>query len=459
MKLTHSLVVFFIFIFLVKLNAQNYGLDNANSQLFSKYRIPDTKLNLFSLGSSLSFNSQKHNEVNNSDSYNSYNSSFYFYFNPRYFILQETDKNYLSLNAILNSGYGHSSYKSQYSSNEFINTDKRNQYNTRINSNFDFNIYLNKSSFFYSVGSDILVDLTDTKEVKSNNGVSSDIYLSNKSQSYNFNFGFGFGKIRDVTPIVSAIRFQERLKQLNLLNTNLSDKTIEDLAQQFSRRVYYGQIYDRPEKYFWDGIEKTLMDDGVSFQGLNLYADSYLKETLNEVRFLRREGFWTGINAKINYNNNYSSRSQNGFILNEQLFTLANFYAEYSHQLNLKSQINFKLSLSGGPNVLNNPSVSQKYSISASAGYNYELTDRLLISSIDQFDLSFYNSAVQEKTLNNQFSIGLNYFIEDNISLNANYSWYYEVNKRYVNPGQKIDTNSHNINIGFTYYFNKALVI
>ncbi len=458
MKLKLSLFIFIIFIFLVKVNAQNYGLDNANPQLFSKYRIPDTKLNLYSLGSGLSFNTNKYNEVNSTDLNNYYHSSFSFNINPRYYILQETDKSYLKINALFSGGYGHYFSKNQSSSSEFINTNKRNQYSVNINSSFDLNNYLNRSSFYYSIGSDILVNITDTKQNNSNNGTSYDIYQSNKSQSYNFNFGFGLGKIRDVTPVVSAIRFQERLKQLNLLNTNLSDKTIEDIAQQFSRHVYYGQVYDRPEKYFWDGIDKTLQNDGVSLQGLNLYADSYLKETLNEIRFLRQEGFWMGINAEVNYQNYYSNQSLNGYTLDEELFALANFYAEYSHQLNLKSQLNFKFSISGGPDVLNNPSIRQKYLMSADVGYHYELTDRLLISSTEQFDLTFYNSTIQGKNLSNQLSIGINYFIEDNLTLNANYSWYYSVYKNSIYSDQQMNTNSHNLNIGFTYYFSKALI-
>ena len=104
--------------------------------------------------------------------------------------------------------------------------------------------------------------------------------------------------MRNVTPVASAIRFQERLKQVNMLNSDLSDNTIEDLAQQFYKQPYYSIVHERPDKYFWQDVEKTLPNDGVSLKDLNMYADAYLRESVNEVRFFRNEGFMAGVNLR-----------------------------------------------------------------------------------------------------------------------------------------------------------------
>jgi hypothetical protein len=48
-----------------------------------------------------------------------------------------------------------------------------------------------------------------------------------------------------------------------MLNNDLSEKTIEDLAQQFYKHSYYSTVHERPDKYFWQDIEKTLSNDGI----------------------------------------------------------------------------------------------------------------------------------------------------------------------------------------------------
>ena len=299
--------------------------------------------------------------------------------------------------------------------------------------------------------------MTDNKGTNIKNGDNLSTYTGSKLQSYNFSIGTGFGKLRNVTPVVSAIRFQERLKQLNLIKADLPDNVIENLARQFSRRVYYFQVHNRAEKYFWKDIENTLTNNGISLDGLNMFADAYLRESINELRFLREEGFMTGLNFQFNYQNMYNA-FRNDKHLQEQFYTFANIYFNYSHQLNLNSEIFAKVSFTGGPNVLKNPSVKQQYYFTSEIGYNYELTDRLVAAFDESFSLTFQNSSVQQKILSNQLSLSLNYFIEDNLSFNAFYTWYYIRYKDYILVFPE-SSNQHQISAGFTYYFNRAIMI
>jgi len=456
MKHSNLLLVFFIFIFVIKIDAQNYGLDNSDPSLFTKYRLPDTDLRALWFNTSLSLNTDKQDNVNIDGKSSNYNSHFGYSLSPYYYLLQESEQHYLNFNANIYGSYNHSYSEnhSLYSPN--FNSYSNKQYSTHLTAIFTDNIYRNSGDMFYSFGSNINVDMSDTKS-ESNYYFESKSYNGSKYQNYSFLFGVGFGKVRNVTPVVSAIRFQERLKQINLLNHDLSDQTIEDLAQQFSRQNYYSMVHVRSGKYFWRSIDNALSRDGVSLNGLNMYSSSYLMETTGEIRFLRQEGFMAGINVNFNYQNAYQANSSN-YVLEEDLYTLGNAYLNYSHQLNLDSQINFNLAVSGGPNVLAKPVARQMYYLDANAGYNYELTDRIVISLNNEFILNFWNESLQRKTLTNYLTFSVNYFIEDNISFNANYNWEYSSEKN--NLMLHSDTiNMHSINAGFTFYIDRGLII
>jgi hypothetical protein len=256
---------------------------------------------------------------------------------------------------------------------------------------------------------------------------------------------------------VTAIRFQERLKQLNMLNSDLGDKAIEDLAQQFYKQTYYSTVHERPDKYFWQDIEKTLAQDGVALKDLNMYADAYLRESVNEVRFLRSEALIAGLNLRPQYQNSYYSSTGNGSHINEQFFTLGEIYFSYSHQMNLNSQLNMGMTLNGGPNITKHPYERQQYMLNVNAGYNYELTDRMVATLTNSFNLQFLNFDKQEKLLSNILGFTMRYFIEDNLSFNANYRWNYQVNNS--NNYENYTDNSHTISLGFTYYFEKGFLM
>ncbi len=462
MKKCMVLFLLFIFAALTDVNAQTYGLDNTNPSVFTKFRVPDTDLRALWFNTNLSFNSNRND--NSSDYGNAFNrpysntfsksTDFRYSLNPYYRILSESESHYINLNASLSGAYDYYFYEYEPYYQSFSNTTKENNYNMNLNADFKYNNYINNKDFFYSGGANVNVSMNDTKTDNSSNSPRK-FYQGTKTQIYSFSIGAGWGKFRNVTPVVSAIRFQERLKQLNMLNNNLSDKTIEDLARQFYKQPYYSQVFDRPGKYFWQGIDKTLSADGIDLNGLNMYAANYLMESVNEVRFIRQEGIMTGINLQFNYTNNYYSN--NSVPITEQFYSLAEVYLQYSTQLNLNSQISFNISLDGGPNLIASPVIRQKYDINTGVAYNYELTDRLVTSASETINIAFYNSAIQMKHLVNTFSMSLRYFIEDNLSLNSNYTWSYTNDKYYNN--MYINSNKvHSFNVGFTYYIERGFL-
>ena len=449
-------LILFVFLFSLAsadyLKAQSYGLDNTDPIVFTKFRVPDTDLKSLWLNSGLNFYSNKQAYYLSSN----YNSDFNYYLMPRFYLLQESDERLMNFNASLAGEYSHTYSESFSQGDLYTSTNSQNTYNESLLLDFTLNNYLKAGDIFYSIGSTINVSMMDSKR-EQGYGVTTSSYYGSKLQNYIISLGAGIGKLRNVTPVVSAVRFQERLKQLNLLNTNLSESTIENLAQQFYRQDYYNLVHDRPDKFFWQSIEKTLADDGISLSGLNMYADSYLKETVNEVRFIRQEGMIAGVEAQFNYGNYYNSSAPNK-IVSEEFYAMGSAYIFYSHQMDLNSQINFSISTSGGPNVINNPVIRQQYSLQASARYSYELTDRLVTTISDSYELNFWNAANQQRGWQNQVNINATYFIEDYLSVNGSYNWSY-LDSRYFSTPNYNTGNQHNFNIGFAYYFERGLLI
>ena len=436
--------------------AQNYGLDNVDPALFSKYRIPETDLSSLWFNTNLRFSSNKSINNPSSNSYYSYSNSLSTSFNsslsPQYFLLKESDDRVLTFNINVVGIYDNNYSKYNYPTNSFDNFNK--SVNSQLNLAVDGNLknYLTSSNVFYSFSSDLQLNISDQKNGSSDQYYSSS-YTGTKTQSYKLAVGAGWGRLRNVTPVVSAIRFQERLKQINLLNNDLNEKTIEDLAELFSKMAYYSDVYDRSAKYFWQEVDRVLATDGVSLSGLNQYGSSYIREVPNELRFLRYEGFTTGLNLQLSYFKTFSSNNPSP--QNEQIFTLGNAYLNFSHQLNLNSQISFDLSLSGGPNIAMHPTTKQQYLINTDIGYNYELTDRIVTSVKNTFSLSFLNAQGQTKNLTNKLQLSLNYFVEDKMLLNTTYEL------SYMDTRYPYLTNSvvHNyISVGFSYYIERGFL-
>ncbi len=328
----------------IDVSAQSYGLDNADPSVFSKFRIPETELSSLWFNTNLNYNSSKNSYYGTN--YDNFNSNFNYSLVPHYYLLKESDDRYLSLSVMADGSY------QRYRANEFTNFSPNDYY---INTTDNVNIFASVDYRTYSTGNDMFLSVGSTDQFNTNDDYRNDrnqdstrstSYTGGKNQQYTISLGFGWGKMRNVTSVVSAIRFQERLKQLNLLSNDLNETTIEDLAEQFYREGYYSNVHVRPDKFFWDDVEKTLSNDGVSLSGLNQYADSYVREVPGELRFVRNEGIVGGVNLQLSYNNSYYSQTFPK--INEQFYTLVNGYVNFSHQMDLNSQVSFNLSLSGG---------------------------------------------------------------------------------------------------------------
>ena len=434
--------------------SQTYGLGNSDPAVFSQFRIPETNLHSFQTGASLwtDYGERYDTAYTYSESY--FSNATQMEVGPQYYMLKETDDLRFSLNADVEGSYYNQFERTKSPTDTAtLNQAFQKDAGLQLELSSSYRNYGTNENIFYSISSNLEANLDD--QYQNASVPSGEEYTGSKYQSYDVSFGFGIGKIRNVTPVVSAIRFQERMKQLNLIDSDLSEKAIEDLAEEFYRAGYYSQVHDRPGKFFWQDVQKALAGDGVSLTGLNEYAYSYLSEVPGELRFTRNEGAVAGINLELSYANSYYAHGYP--VINEQFYTLGNLYAQYSHQLNLNSQIALNISLSGGPDVIKNSAIRQEYTGTGNVNYSYELTDRIVTTITNTFNLMFFNSLNQEKYLRDNLTASLNYFVEDHISISGSYNWalFREVNYN----GFSIYNESDNfINIGLTYYIDRGFI-
>lgn len=446
------IVLIFALGFVSKSFSQSYGLGNTDPSVFSRFRVPDTHLRSILFGSNLSYSSDRYSAF--SSGYSNSNNSFFSTLSPALFLRNETDDYFFHLNSTLNGSYRRASQESTgppFSQNYY---SKLKSFETDLRLLAVYRTYLSPGEVFYSLESDVSVQLIESRRDESFLNLSN-LYRGEKRQSYTLTPGVGWGKMRNVTAVVSALRFQERLKQLNLIDNDLGDGTIEALAEQFYRQGYYGQVHVRPDKYFWQEVGNTISAEGVSLDGINQYGNSYLRETPGELRFERNEGVVGSIGIQLMYNNNYDSDSSPKIF--EQFFALANLSVRYSHQLNLNSQAVADLSLSGGPNLMKNPAVRQYYTVSARLGYSYELTDRLVTIVDNEFTLSFSNARQQGRNLANTFRAAVSYFVEDQLSLTGSYRWNF-IDTKYALSAGHDERIFNDVQVGLTYYVWRGFI-
>lgn len=302
-------------------------------------------------------------------------------------------------------------------------------------------------------------------------------YNDSKLQDYEFEIGIGTGKIRDVTSVITALRFEERLKQVNLLSNSFSDDQISSLAQQFSLTSYYNSVYDRSEKYFWDDMQKKLDSFGVNLSQTSLHSQFYVYESLNELKFRRNEGYKLNVGIILKFqkieNRDYYSSDTYYFpieIPNHSTFISSSsaeailpglkVQAQGSKQLSLYSQVGYGIKLESHINVSEYKSPNNYHQLSGSFNYDHEITDRIVYDFSNNFDYvitNFENSSVD--ILSNVLENKLTIFIEDQIGLQFDYNFIYRQTLDDVDISPDLYYRDHTFSLGLTYFFNKSLMI
>src|SRR5262249_36178008 len=121
----------------------------------------------------------------------------------------------------------------------------------------------------------------------------------------------GFGRVRDASVVFAVEVLEERLTATGALARPPSPEARQRLAELFFQRDEFSSPHTRPERFFWNEVERILRDDGA-LTGDAIGAESILL-ALEAVRplvpnsqssdFVRFRGFFVGpqISATTQY--------------------------------------------------------------------------------------------------------------------------------------------------------------
>ncbi|NUM80094.1 hypothetical protein HUU42_04755 [bacterium] len=240
---------------------------------------------------------------------------------------------------------------------------------------------------------------------------------------------FGFGRVRNVTPVIKALRLNERLKALSK-NIEFDQSEIERAAIEFTRYPGYQAIYDRPEKFFWNSFSEKLNE-------LTPFEMHYLNDIFSEVNGTRYEGAEADAGVRftrldILQEATLGEDKIKGNFIGPAVRT--RLYHNYSlkGQIGINGIANWDFLVG---NKKDNP-VGDVKQFEIKAEHLYVISDRVLFTVTPSY--SYVDVKINDEYLvgidnytSSYFKLNcfLTYYIEDHISLDGSFSWTHLKNK------------------------------
>lgn len=285
-----------------------------------------------------------------------------------------------------------------------------------------------------------------------------------KRVNYEFNgrIGLGIGRVREVTPVIRALRIQERLNALGE-QVALSPDQIQSAARQFARKPGYRAIYDRPDKYFWNAFFDRL-DDAVG--SLTPFEMFYLADVVQEDLGRHLEGADVRVGPHVAYRNrlekidpdageeqrNHTIDTRVGAFAEGRWFT----HPSLSHQVGLRGTIAYENALTSG----NEEAATQ---LDAEAQWLWLVADRVRLDSRLRANLRFvrFEAADALRMELYRASTSLFYFIENSIALSAGVNALYSGGRFSVFEGTVVQHNRESldwsVSVGLNVFLHRAL--
>jgi hypothetical protein len=442
MKHYYFFILGIIFLNLQSQNSTGFA-DPTDLDAILNYQIPDYRYSNFKLTGNASFNSKKEERITYSNSelkeIQSENNSIHL--NPQYNILNEseTNRNYFNIEFDLSQSY---SSDPVYAGNTPISTYQRRNKSARISTVFNTMTYTKDLN--YILNSNILLSYSEYK-FKNESYNSFNIQRDN---SANVQLGFGQGRKRNVSHVIRAKRFSERIIALN--KVALSNSEILELASLLTKKSAFQSRYDRDSKYFWQEVENTIPR---LFDDMPAYDIFYLIDAMSEVLGNREEGteyeLLFGLNHSKQNHSNYNSVELN-------LYGLY-FNLDHSKNLSLDQQLNFLMNISYLTEKVR--SVKEK-TVFFKGGLNlehlYVLADNLLNTTganVNYTSISFEDKGLEGgNQIDFNLYTNLTLFLEDKYSLNLNL----EYKSMSTEFSKKLTNSGFNGSLYLTYYFDRS---
>lgn len=449
-------------------------IDSDLQHLIYDYRIPEwgyQRLYVSFSATTYGYDRDYENEIQKSQRYSTQ-------INPYYYKYKTSEKTTYSLRSILTSNYGYDKFKLDNESD----VQKNEGYDVTIqyDLNGDLNKYLSNSLFLnLDAGTNYRYYESYDERTNEQDSIINKIKRSTIRRQYetNFSLGFGFGKVRNVNPVFKAIRFSERLKDLNK-TPGLDAENAKKLASLYARQSSFSNTYDRSLKYFYEALPTNITDQ---ISDLKPWEMMYLHEVSDEIIGDRYEGFMIDGGLSINHNrriedNNSINRNYNseltllGLYIEQRYYHNltpgyqigTNVYAAYSKALNENTETDFLGK--GFIRLLNLWNLTDRMLLNFHIGYETSFASNEHVSVLSGG--SEYISKDWERFDRFLAQVSLDYFLENNLSIystvsnDVSYDWPADT-QNMVNSTSISNNNSEKywrVRLGIRYYFIRGLL-
>lgn len=270
--------------------------------------------------------------------------------------------------------------------------------------------------------------------------------------------GVGFGRLRDVTPVIRALRVRERLQEIGRGDA-LGRENIQAAAQQFARRPGYAPVYDRSDKYFWNDFFSAIEAQGGDLQA---YETFYIAESLIEQVSRRREGYEVAAGVDLRYTNALD-KEENTFgpdVRSREINSDVGFFARgrYATNLSLRQQVDVQLDATYVTPTDDNTSVDGVFETTAEAAHLWEIADRYQVTStgVARYQEVQRDDGEGDDFTSFRFSAGSSFamFVENRVRLSAGLRYALDISE----SGPQRDTiNDIRFSFGVDYFLFRGL--
>lgn len=279
--------------------------------------------------------------------------------------------------------------------------------------------------------------------------------------SSNTRLGIGFGRLRDVTPVIRALRVRERLNELGR-NDVLTSGNIQAAAQQFARRPGYAPVYDRGDKYFWNDFFSGIESQSGDFLP---YESFYLAESLVEQVARRQEGYEVSAGVDLNYSNRLDKLEEE-FGMDErmrQINSSIGFFTQgrYATNLSLRQQITVFGDAEYVVPTDDNSNADGVFDMQIGGEHLWEIADRyqLITSATADYLRQTQEDRDAATLFNGIVSSDFAVFIENNVRLDAglDYVLSRSILRRSSSEAFRETTNDIRFSFGVNYFLFRGL--
>jgi len=438
--------------------------DPEDIQSILEYRLPDWGYSNFLLNFSLNgrFDDSK---ISRTDlSTDSQDRDFHFIIDPGYRIYRESEQRIISLNSDALLLYRNNRRETESPTDQLA--QNRKSIDTEISIYASLREYISPRWFFL-VNEDASFEYRYGYSEDKSSGLSESLQKTfDRRFISNSRVGIGLGRVRNVNPVIRAVRMNERYQAVTE-GSQLSQEELEAVANMFTKYQGYESRYDRPEKYFWESMDQAV---NSSISDLNAFDLLYLTDVLDENFGNRLQGWDASIGGIFYYSNSLQREENNMGMNTNRDFDIqksGGFFGEvrWFKNLSLKHQISFNVDSERIYSIDSDSFLKWNMNIFARVSWLWNLTDRFLLSSqlnnrynAIKFEEDFFNSDHRRWSNSTVLGSSLIYFIENRLAINAGLNFLLRYNGD-TNSSFSFDRRifSTRLNAGIRYYFSRNL--